>query len=141
MSKYLIGILILVVALIGTGIGLKVAQSLSGSNLEIESIQADFASKTALLRFDFGQYVETNKVLDNGDTVVTNAFVPSGESTMTTINGPAFTAIFGSLIQQQAINMDAVTNATVGTTGVGIAGEDTTVTVVPRPVSDTVKLG
>ena len=139
MNKYLVS-LIIVVTLAGSLVGLKIAQALSGNNIEVQSIDANFASKTALIRFSLGEYEATNKILDNGDTVITSTFVPSGETTMTSITGQAFTSIFGSLIQEQALNMDAVTNATIGVTGVAIAGEDTTVTVVPRPVIDTVNL-
>jgi len=132
----ILGLLILA----GSFIGYEYAHAISGSNMEIQSIDANFANNTAFLRFNLGQFVATNTVLANGDTVVTNAFVPSGESTTTTINGPAFTQIFGGLIQAQALNMDAVTNATVGMTGVGIAGSDSSTTIIPRPVINTVNL-
>jgi len=91
---------------------------------EIESINVNFANKTATAYYEDGNFAMTNSILVNGDKVETNAFQPSGATTTVQVTGNAFTQLFGGLIQQQAVNMDAVTNATIGQTGVYIASTD-----------------
>ena len=96
--------------------------------LEIQKINADFANKDALIWLQTGNFIQTNSVSANGDTVETTSFMPIGEATSVEVKDPAFTQIFGGLIQSQAVNIDAITNATIGIVGTSIAGEDTTTT-------------
>lgn len=95
--------------------------------LEIESINVNFDNNQATEYFQNGNFVETNSILSNGDTVQTNLFQPNGGSMTVSVTGSDFQKIFGGLISEQAVNMDAVTGATIGQTGVYIAQADQTV--------------
>lgn len=94
--------------------------------MQINSINVNFKNHSASMNLQEGDFQTSNYVSTNGDTIQTNKFVAEGETTSETIGDPAFSEIFGGLIQQQAINMDAVTNATIGQVGVSLAGFDTT---------------
>jgi len=91
---------------------------------EIESINVDFAHKNATAYYEDGSFGLVNDVNTNGDKIESNAFMPSGATTTVQVTGNAFTQLFGGLIKQNAVNMDAVTNATIGQTGVYIASTD-----------------
>lgn len=91
---------------------------------ELEKINVDFANQDALMYLQNGNFIVSNSVIANGDTISTNSFIPEGEYTTVEVKQPAFAQIFGALLQSQAVNMDAVTSATMGTTGIYIAQED-----------------
>ena len=94
---------------------------------EIEKITFDLANQDAVIVSQTGSFVLSNSVIANGDTVETNSFVPNGGYLTAEVRQPAFAQIVGGLLQTQAVNMDAITNATMGTTGDYIAQDDSNV--------------
>ena len=94
---------------------------------EIEKITFDLANQDATVYSETGSFALTNSVIANGDTVETNSFVPNGGYLTAEVKQPAFAQIVGGLLQTQAVNMDAITNSTMGTTGDYIAQEDSNV--------------
>ena len=94
---------------------------------EIEKITFDLANQDAVIVSQTGSFVLSNSVIANGDTVETNSFVPNGGYLTAEVKQPAFAQIVGGLLQPQAVNMDAITNSTMGTTGDYIAQEDSNV--------------
>ena len=94
---------------------------------EIEKITFDLANQDATVYSETGSFALTNSVIANGDTVETNSFVPNGGYLTAEVRQPAFAQIVGGLLQTQAVNMDAITNATMGTTGDYIAQDDSNV--------------
>ena len=94
---------------------------------EIEKITFDLANQDAVIVSQTGSFVLSNSVIANGDTVETNSFVPNGGYLTAEVKQPAFAQIVGGLLQTQSVNMDAITNSTMGTTGDYIAQEDSNV--------------
>lgn len=94
---------------------------------EIEKVTFDLANQDAQIVSQTGSFALTNSVTANGDTVETNSFVPNGGYLTAEVKQPAFAQIVGGLLQAKAVDMDAITNATMGETGDYIAQEDSTV--------------
>lgn len=93
---------------------------------QLNSINVNFIGHTATITTFDGDFVSSNKTINNGDIVQTTSFVPEGKSFVQTIRDPLFTEEFGQLSESNAVNMDAVTNITIGQTNIALAGYDTT---------------
>ena len=113
-------ITIVVIAILSSFIGVCFAAQ------EITSINANWISRTASINVRSGNFQSTNKTLVNGDILQTTVFVPDGGTYQEKLQGSIFSKVFGALVQSGAVNMDAVTNMTMGITGVPIAGTDIT---------------
>ena len=94
---------------------------------EIEKITFDLANQDAVIVSQTGSFVLSNSVIANGDTVETNSFVPNGGYKTAEVRQPAFAQIVGGLLQANAVDIDAITNSTMGETGDYIAQEDSNV--------------
>lgn len=94
------------------------------ASTEIEKITFDLANQDAVVISQTGSFVVSNSTAVNGDIIQTNSFVPNGGYLTAEVKEPAFSQIVGGLLQSQAVNMDAITNSTMGITGAYIAEED-----------------
>jgi hypothetical protein len=101
---------------------------------EIEKITFDLANQDAQIVSQTGDFVLSNSVIANGDTITTNSFKPNGGYLTAEVRQPAFSQIVGGLLQVKAVNIDAITNSTMGETGDYIAQEDSNV-VADYPVN------
>lgn len=97
------------------------------ASTEIERIVFDLANQDALIVSQTGAFTLVNSVIANGDTITTNRFIPNGGIITAEVRQPAFSQLVTGLLQSNAVNMDAITNATTGQTGDYIAQEDSNV--------------
>lgn len=121
MKKWLVGSLAIFILLIATRVW---------ASWDVSKITIDFKHTNIVEHIISGNYVVTNTVIDNGDTIQTNSFVVDGGKEDLVLENPAFTPFIQTLVNVGFPMATAVTNAaTRGTVQtVGVYGFDTTST-------------
>lgn len=114
-------ILLIVMALVGV-FGIK-----AWAAFKLDSVLFDLKDRRIVETYVGGQMTSTNATAQNGDIMQTNQFVGDGSSYTSTSRDPEETQIIGGLISRQSINVDDVTNSTIGQTNLILGGYDKTV--------------
>lgn len=114
-------ILLIVIAILGV-FGVK-----AWAAFKLDSITFDLKDHRITESYVGGDMVSVNKIITNGDIIQTNFFNADGSSYKPTYNDPSESDIISGLIQRQSINVDDVTNSTMGQTGLVLGGYDKTV--------------
>lgn len=94
---------------------------------KLDKVTFDLKNHVITENYVGGQMTSVNTIATNGDTIQTNQFVSDGSSYMPTYRDPDETTIIGGLISRQSINVDDVTNSTMGQTNLVLGGYDKTV--------------
>ena len=90
----------------------------AGAVTKLEELCYYFDNGKATQVYQTGNFVVTNETLANGDIEQMNAFTPDGGSTEFSASGSKFWQGIQTLVIQNAVNLDAITNQGIQQTGI-----------------------